>query len=75
MDDPQLFDHAQQHGYIFVTGNFQDYPGVVIDWSQSAREHGGLIIINAQHRKNSVLIARKLVEYAGLNMRNQVKWI
>jgi len=75
VDDPIVCNFAQDRGYVLITGNFQDYPGVIIDWAGGIREHNGVIIINKKHRNNFVLIARKLVEYAFLNLRNRVEWI
>jgi len=74
-DDLEIFHYAERNGYVIVTGNFKDFPAILAEWVATGNQHSGVVIVGAKHYKNSIHIAKKLVEFATQDMRNRVEWI
>jgi hypothetical protein len=61
-DDPVIFQHVLEAGYVFVTGNIKDFREQAILWMEEGNNFAGAIWLQRNKYRNLEGIIRKIIE-------------
>ena len=73
LDDPDVLELATKEGRVLLTHNVKDFPDILRDWADEAREHAGcIILVGIQLSQFGQLI--RSIEAALASTQDQQDW-
>ena len=74
LDDPDVLTLAAHQGRVLVTHNVRDFPDLLRDWAEEARDHAGCVILVGARLDQFGLLVR-CIEAALGRVSDQGAWI